>query len=88
MPSSRGSTQPRDRTRISYVSYTGRRVLYHSGHLKAPSAFLSFLLSGSGDYVNVLGWVVSHCLLTYPRLTMGQEANKNSGVEGTWLIFK
>ena len=29
MPSSRGSSQPRDRTHISYVSCTGRWVLYH-----------------------------------------------------------
>ena len=26
---SRGSSQPRDGTRVSYVSCTGRRVLYH-----------------------------------------------------------
>ena len=29
VPSSRGSSQPRDRTHISYVSCIGRRVLYH-----------------------------------------------------------
>ena len=29
MPSSRGSSQPRDRTHVSYVSCTGRQVLYH-----------------------------------------------------------
>ena len=29
MPSSRGSSQPRDQTCISYVSCTGRWVLYH-----------------------------------------------------------
>ena len=28
MPSSRGSSPPRDRTSISYVFYTGRQVLY------------------------------------------------------------
>ena len=28
-PSSKGSSQPRDGTRISYVSCTGRQVLYH-----------------------------------------------------------
>ena len=27
--SSRGSSQPRDRTHVSYVSCIGRRVLYH-----------------------------------------------------------
>ena len=29
MPSTRGSSQPRDRTQVSHVSYFGRRVLYH-----------------------------------------------------------
>ena len=29
IPSSRGSSWPRDRTYVSYVSCTGRRVLYH-----------------------------------------------------------
>ena len=29
IPSSRGSSQPRDQTCIAYVSCTGRRVLYH-----------------------------------------------------------
>ena len=29
MLSSRGSSQPRDRTLISYISYNGSRVLYH-----------------------------------------------------------
>ena len=29
MPSSRGSSRPRDRTSISYISCIGRQVLYH-----------------------------------------------------------
>ena len=29
MPSSRGSSQPRDRTYVSYMSCIGRQVLYH-----------------------------------------------------------
>ena len=32
MPSSRGSSQPRDQTRLSYVSGTGRWVLYYEWH--------------------------------------------------------
>ena len=35
MPSSRGSSRPRDWTWVSYVSSTGRRILYHSHHLGA-----------------------------------------------------
>ena len=37
MPSSRGSSWPRERTCISYVSCTGRQVLYHYRHLKTPN---------------------------------------------------
>ena len=33
MPSSRGSSQPRDRTQVSYVSSTGRCVLYNRSYL-------------------------------------------------------
>ena len=29
MPSSRGSSRPRDRTHVSYISCTGKQVLYH-----------------------------------------------------------
>ena len=36
MPSSRGSSQPRDGTHISYVSWIGRHVLYHQCHLGSP----------------------------------------------------
>ena len=33
MPSSRGSSQPRDGTPVSYISCIGRQVLYHYCHL-------------------------------------------------------
>ena len=33
MPSSRGSSQPRDWTCVSYISCIGRQVLYHLRHL-------------------------------------------------------
>ena len=36
MPSSRGSSWPRDQTHISWVSCIGRRVLYHECHLGNP----------------------------------------------------
>ena len=36
MPSSRGSFQPRDQTRVSYVSCVGRWVLYYQCHLGSP----------------------------------------------------
>ena len=34
MPSSRGSSRPRDRTHIPYISCIGERVLYHLCHLE------------------------------------------------------
>ena len=33
MPSSRGSSRPRDRAHVSHVSSTGRWILYHQRHL-------------------------------------------------------
>ena len=36
MPSSRGSSQPRDQTHISCISCFGRQVLYHQRHLGSP----------------------------------------------------
>ena len=33
MPFFRGSSQPRNRTHVFYVSCIGMRVLYHSGHM-------------------------------------------------------
>ena len=37
MSSSRGSSQHRDQTRISYASCIGRPILYHQRHLESPS---------------------------------------------------
>ena len=37
MSSSRGSSQPRDRTHVSYVSCIGRWLLYHQHHLGSPN---------------------------------------------------
>ena len=36
MPSSRGSSQPRDQTSVSHVYCTGQRVLYHCCQLGSP----------------------------------------------------
>ena len=33
MPSSGGSSQPRDQTRVAHISFAGRQVLYRSHHL-------------------------------------------------------
>ena len=36
IPSSRGSSGPRDGTHVSYIYCTGRQVLYHQHHLGSP----------------------------------------------------
>ena len=38
MLSSRGSSRPRDRTCVSYISCIGRWVLYYERHLGSPKA--------------------------------------------------
>ena len=62
MPSSRGSSWPRDWTCISYVSCIGRQVLYHSRHLLAVSKFLGCSSSWSPHYPwpAVSWWLPSH----------------------------
>ena len=40
MPSSRGSSQPRDQTHISCVSCIGRQVLYHTSEAQILHTFL------------------------------------------------
>ena len=42
MPSFKGASQPRDGTRVSYVSCIGRWVLYHQHHLGCKNNFLLF----------------------------------------------
>ena len=39
MPSSRGSLRPRDQTRVAYVSFIGRQILYHQRHLGSPICY-------------------------------------------------
>ena len=40
---SRGSSQPKDQTHVSYVSCIGRQVLYHQCHLGSPDANTALL---------------------------------------------
>ena len=57
MPSSRGSSQPRDWTHIFYVSGIDRWVLYHQCHLRSPlraasEPYSSFIfLAGRSTYM-------------------------------------
>ena len=43
-PCSRVSSQPRNRTHVSYISCLGRQVLYHQHHLGSPYAQIEHLL--------------------------------------------
>ena len=39
MLTSRGSSEPRDRTCVSYISCIGKQVLYHERHLGSPGLY-------------------------------------------------
>ena len=44
IPSSRGSSWPRDRTHFSYISCTGRQILYHQHHLGSPYIIYTYVI--------------------------------------------
>ena len=58
MNSSRGSSQPRDWTHFSYVSFIGRWVLYHQHHLGSPRLKLTSSIT--------LTKLVNLCALKWP----------------------
>ena len=65
LPSSRGSSQPRDQTCVSYVSYTGRQVFYQEDHLGSlRCASKSSLLINLKKSLSRLGMNISMTLLT------------------------
>ena len=69
MPSSRGSSWPRDWTRVSYVSWTGRRVLYHERHLGSPLSLVSeFILSRAEHGAVMLHEGLPICITPHPWL--------------------
>ena len=49
IPFSRGSSQPRDRTHVSYVSCIGRWVVYHQRYLVSP---YKYQVPRKTDYLN------------------------------------
>ena len=81
MPSSRGSSRPRDRTRFSYLSFTGRRVLYHSRHLGSPRYTRHRLLRAH----NRCSPKAISALLSYKR-GRGEEHRKGA-LQGTAQVF-
>ena len=54
MPSSRGSSQSRDQTHISYISCIGRQVLYHQHHLGSPSPQIVFFTLNDNSLLHPL----------------------------------
>ena len=85
MPSSRGSSQPGDRTCISYISCTGRWVLYHRHHLRNPllvcirnkKYFRHFkhiiTVGSSGFEVWTLPQASSSCFCSNPEINKPQQ---------------
>ena len=59
MPSSRGSSWPRDRIWVSVISCTGRWVLYHSCHLGSPINIFSSVQSLSRVRLFVTPWIAA-----------------------------
>ena len=53
MPSSRGSSRPRDWTCVSCVSCTGTQVLYHYYHLGSPTKYIFVIISHDLIYTYV-----------------------------------
>ena len=60
MPSSRGSSWPKDWTHISYVSYNGRQVLYHLRHLGSPGQKMYFHQLKLGPMGKHIGIFITH----------------------------
>ena len=56
IPFSRGSSQARDQTHISYVSCIDRRALYHQCHLGSPIKRLLLIKENQTFQVNVFQW--------------------------------
>ena len=59
MPSSRGSSPPRNRTCVSYIPCIGRWVLYHSCHLVSP---LLSIPPAILHQEHVMNWMPIRCL--------------------------
>ena len=59
----RGSSQPRDRTQISYISCTGSQVLYHYCYLGSPFLPMLTTLVISSDLISLL-YMPSHNFTT------------------------
>ena len=52
---SRGSSQPRAQTQVSYVSFIVRQVLYHSRHLGSPVVIIILVKILGKNFVTING---------------------------------
>ena len=57
MPSSRGSSWPRDQTHVSYVSCIGRWVLYHWHHLGSPLLNILMVKCFLINFLGNVSWI-------------------------------
>ena len=86
MPSSRGSSQPRDQTLISYVSCVGRQVLYHWHHQGSPPGNNHDL--GQETQAQPLTWPPPSWSLVSPSLQEGENRMISKWPSGFSNIFQ
>ena len=60
---SRGSSQPRDRTHVSYVSFVGRRILNHCATWEVSRNYVGLVFFTSGTWLYNKAQFKSLCLL-------------------------
>ena len=60
---SRGSSQPRDRTHVSYVSFVGRRILNHCATWEVARNYVGLVFFTSGTWLYNEAQFKSLCLL-------------------------
>ena len=81
--SSRGSSWPRDRTHVCFISYTGRWVLYHWHYLRSLGAFRKASLCRHG-WLNYWPLVIN--LTSSPSLPEGWRVRLKFQPLITWLV--
>ena len=75
LSSSRGSSWPRDGTRVSYVSCIGRRALYHWHHLGSPINMLAISLSFPTS--PLVGAIGAKILMPFPSPRQPEQLSEN-----------
>ena len=85
-PPSRGSSQPRDGTHVSYVCCTGRNVLDHKHHLGSPSRwdYRRITMNTTGTHKNSTGALSkrNRGLLQWLRIHLSRQGTR------VWLLVQ